>query len=170
MVRKRKRPPRLSGGGLGDPKAKEAPAPKRRGPQWSHTDGGPLASAAGAPVIPKRRGPIATAAGASVIPRQRRPPRPRGGGLGGPKGNRPPRHIGGGLDDPKAKEAPSPQRRGPRWSQRARGPLASAAGASVIPKRKRPPRLSGGGLSGGGLGDPKEQGAPSPQQRRPRWF
>ena len=29
---KRRRPPRLSGGGLGGPKAKEAPSPQRRGP------------------------------------------------------------------------------------------------------------------------------------------
>ena len=72
-----------------------------------------------------------------------------------PKPRRPPRLSGGGLGDPKAKEAPSPLRRGPRWSQRARGPLASLAGASVVPKRRRPPRLSGGGLR-----DPKEQGGP----------
>ena len=37
------------------------------------------------------------------------------------------------------------------------GPLALAEGASVVPKRRSPSRLSGGGL-----GDPKEQGAPSP--------
>ena len=62
-----------------------------------------------------------------------------------PKRERPPRLSGGGLDDPKAKEAPSPQRRGPRWSQNERGPLASAEGASVVPERRRPPRLSGAG-------------------------
>ena len=59
---------RLSGGGLGDPtakeapspqrrgprcpKAKEAPSPQRRGPRWSRREGGPLASAEGASVVP----------------------------------------------------------------------------------------------------------------------
>ena len=81
-----------------------------------------------------------------------------------PKRKRPSRLSGAGLGDPKEQGPPSPQRRGPRWSQSGGGPLASEAGASVIPKRKRPP-----GLSGGGLGDPKEQGAPSPQRRGPRW-
>ena len=96
-----------------------------------------------------------------------------------PKRRRPPRLSGGGLDGPKEKEAPSPQRRGPRWSQSGGGPLASAEGASVIPKRRRPPSLSGGGLmvpkrrrpprlSGGGLGDPKAKEAPSSQRRRPQ--
>ena len=69
MTPKRRRPPRLNGGGLGDPKAKEAPSFQRRGPQWSQSGKGPLASAAGAPVSPKRK----------------RPPRLSGGGLGGPK-------------------------------------------------------------------------------------
>ena len=82
-----------------------------------------------------------------------------------PKRKSPPRLSGGGLGDPKEQGAPSPQQRGPRWSQSGRGPLASAAGASVIPKRKRPPHLIGGGL-----GDPKEQGAPWPQRRGPWWF
>ena len=79
------------------------------------------------------------------------------------KRERPPRLNSGGLGGPKAKEAPSPQRWGPRWSQRERGHLASAAGASVVPKRQRPPRLSGGGLGG-----PKAKKAPSPQRRGPR--
>ena len=79
-----------------------------------------------------------------------------------PKRRRPPRLSGGGLGAPKAKEAPSPQRRGPRWSQSERGPLASAAGTSMVPKSKEPPRLSGGGL-----GDPKAEEAPSPQRRGP---
>ena len=80
-----------------------------------------------------------------------------------PKRKRPPRLSDGGLGGPKAKEAPSPQRQGPRCSQRARGHLASAAGAGVIPKRRRPPRLSGGGL-----GDPKAKEAPPPERRGPR--
>ena len=80
-----------------------------------------------------------------------------------PKRERPPRLSGGGLGDPKAEEAPSPQRRGPRWSQSGGGPLASAEGASMVPKRRRPPRLSGGGL-----GDSKAKEAPSPQRRGPR--
>ena len=49
---KRWRPPRPCGGGLGDPKAKEAPSPMRRRPRWSQSDGGPLAHAAGAPMVP----------------------------------------------------------------------------------------------------------------------
>ena len=80
-----------------------------------------------------------------------------------PKRWRPPRLNGGGLGSPKTKEAPSLQRRGPRWSQSDGGPLASAAGGSVVPKRWRPPRLSGGGLC-----DPKAKEAPSPQRRGPR--
>ena len=80
-----------------------------------------------------------------------------------PKRKRPLCLSGGGPGGPKAQEAPSPQRRGPRWSQSEGGPLASAAGASMVPKRKRPPRLSGGGLDG-----PKAKKAPSPQRRGPR--
>ena len=66
--------------------------------------------------------------GGSVVPKRRRSPRPCGGGLGGPK----------------AKEAPSPMRRGPWWSQSEGGLLADVARASVIHKRKRPPRPCGG--------------------------
>ena len=96
---------------------------------------------------------------------------------------------------PKGTEAPSPQRRGPRWSQSGGGPLAGAEGATMVPKRRRPPRLSGGGLggpkaprpprlregasvvpewrrpprlSGGGPDVPKAKEAPSPQRRGPR--
>ena len=101
MVPKRRRPPRLSGGGLGGPKAKEAPSPQQGGPRWSQSGGGPLASAAGASLVPKLKRPPRLSGGASVIPKRRRPPRLSGGGLVGPK----------------AKEAPSPQQRGPRWSQ-----------------------------------------------------
>ena len=46
----------------------------RRGPRWSQSEGGTLAHAVGASVVPKRR----------------RPPRPCGGGLGGPKANEAP--------------------------------------------------------------------------------
>ena len=61
MVPKRRRPPRLSGGGLSGPKAAEASmVPKsNEPPRLSGGDlggpngGGPLASAAGASVIPK---------------------------------------------------------------------------------------------------------------------
>ena len=77
-----------------------------------------------------------------------------------PKRKRPRRLSGGGLSGLTAKEAPSPQRRGPRWSQSGGGHLASAEGALVLPKQKRPPRLSGGGL-----GDPTAKEAPSPQRR-----
>ena len=69
MIPKRNRPPRLSDGGLGDPKEQGAPSPHWRGPQWSQSEGGPLALATGALVDPKRR----------------RPPRFIGGGLGDPK-------------------------------------------------------------------------------------
>ena len=96
----------------------------RWGPPWSQSEGGRLAHAAGASVVPKRWGP----------------PRPCGGGLGDPKAKevgalvipkrrRPPRPRRGALSDPKAKEAPSPMRWGPRWSQSQGGPLAHAVGA-----------------------------------------
>ena len=49
----------------------------RRGPRWSLSEGGPLAHAAGAPVIPKRK----------------KPPLPCSGGLGGPKVEEPPSPI-----------------------------------------------------------------------------
>ena len=55
VVPKLRRSPRPCGGGLGGPKAKEAPPPMRRGPRWSQSEGGPLAHAAGSPVVPKRR-------------------------------------------------------------------------------------------------------------------
>ena len=161
---KRRRPPRLSGGGRGGPKAKEAPQPQRRGPRWAQSEGGPLASAAGASVVPKLRRPPRLSARASVVPKRRRPPRLSGGDLGAPKRRRPPRLSGGCLGGPKAMEAPSPQRGGPRWSQSGGGPLVAAEGASVIRKRKRPPRLSGGCLGG-----PKSEEAPSPRRRGPRW-
>ena len=55
-------------------------------------------------------------------------------------------------------------RHGHWWSQSEGGPLAHAAGASVVPKPWRPPRPCGGGLAG-----PKEKEAPSPMQWGPRW-
>ena len=69
MIQTRKRPPRQRGEGLGGPKAKEAPAPTRRGPRWSQSEGGPRAHATGA----------------SMIQTRKRPPCQRGEGLGGPK-------------------------------------------------------------------------------------
>ena len=170
MVSKRRRPPRLSGGGLGDPRAKEAPSPQRRGPRRPRSQGGPPASAAGPGWAQSQGGPLASAAGASVIPKRKRPPRLGGASAAGasvfPKRQRPPHLSGGGLGGPKAEETPSRQRRRPprrpRWSQRARSPLASAGGASVIPERRRSPRLSGGDL-----GVPKATKAPSPQRRGP---
>ena len=104
VIPKRRMAPHPCGGGLGGPKAKEAPLPMPRGslgdpkvkeapspmpwggPQWSQSEGGTLAHAVAASVIPKRR----------------RPPRPCGGRLGG--------------------------------SQSEGGPLAHAVGASVVPK------------------------------------
>ena len=152
VVPKRRRPPRPCGGGRSDPKAKEASSPMRRGPRLSQSEGGPLTHAVGASVVPKRRRPPHEA------------PSPRGGGLGGPK----------------AKEASSPMRRQPRWSQSEGGPFTHAAGASVVPKRRRPPRPCGGGLGGpktkearsprdGGLGGPQAKEAPSPIWQGPRW-
>ena len=61
-------PPCPCGGGLGGPKAKEAPSTMWWGPRWSQSELGPPAHAMGASVVPKRR----------------RPPRPCGGALGGP--------------------------------------------------------------------------------------
>ena len=49
-----------------------------------------------------------------------------------PKPRRPSPLSRGGLDVPKAKEAPSPQRRGPRWSQSQRGPLSRMVNPSVL--------------------------------------
>ena len=69
-----------------------------------------------------------------------------------------------GLGGPQAKEAPSPMRAGPRWSESERSPLAQAAGASEVPKRRRPPRPCGGGLS-----NSKANGLPSPMRRGSRW-
>ena len=113
------------GGGLGGPKAKEAPTPMQWGPRWSQREGGPHAHVLGASVVPKRR----------------RPARPCGGGLGGPKAkeapgpmrcgprwsqrqrgphaqvvgtplvpkrSRPPGPCAGGLGDPEAMDAPTP--------------------------------------------------------------
>ena len=79
------------------------------------------------------------------------------------KRRRPPCPCGGGLGGPKAKEATSPMRRGPWWSRSEGGPLAHAAGASVVTKRRRPPRPCGRGLGG-----PKAKEAPSPLRRRSR--
>ena len=115
MVPKRKRPLRLSGGGLGEPTAKEAPSPQRRGPR---------------------------------CPKAKEAPSPQRMGPGGPKAKEAPSPRRRGPRLAEEKEAPSPQQRVPRWSQSEGGPLASAAGASVVPKPKRPPRLSGGGLDG----------------------
>ena len=70
----------------------------RRGPRWSQSEGGPLADAAEASLVPKRR----------------RSPRPCGGGLGGPKAKEDSSPMWRGLGGPKAKEATSPMRRRPR--------------------------------------------------------
>ena len=53
---------------------------------------------------------------------------------------------------------------GPRWSQSEGGPLAHAAGASMVPKRRRPPRRWGGGL-----GVRKAKEAPLPMRPGLRW-
>ena len=65
-----------------------------------------------------------------------------------PKSRRPPRLSCAGPCGCKAEEAPSPQRRGPRWWQSEGRPLASAVGASVVLKPRRSPRPSGGALGG----------------------
>ena len=173
VVPKRRRPPRPCGGGLGDPKAKEVPSPMCRGPRWSQSGGGPLAheggprceggplphAVLGGPKAKEAPSPMrhgsrwsqskgeahVHAVGASVVPKRRRSPRPSGGVQ---KRRRPPRPCGGGLGGPKAKEAASPMRWGPRWSQSEGGPLAHAVGASLVPKRRRLRRPCGGGLGG----------------------
>ena len=113
-----------------------------RVPRWSQNSGGILAHAAGASVVPKRRTPR----------------HPCGGGLGDR------RPWGAGFGGPQADQAPSPMRRGPRWTQSGRGPLAHGAEASVVPKRRRPPRPRGVSLGG-----PKTEGAAAPMRRGPRW-
>ena len=55
-------------------------------------------------------------------------------------------------------------RRGTRWFQSEGGPLAHAAGASVVPKWKRRPRPCSGGLGG-----PEVEEAPSPMRQGARW-
>ena len=57
----------------------------RWGPRWSQSEGGTLAHAAGASVVPKRR----------------RPPRPCSGRLDGPKAEGPRAHAAGGSVIPK---------------------------------------------------------------------
>ena len=113
---KRRRPPRLSGGGLGGPKAQEAPSPQRRGPRCPKAKEAPSPQRRGPRWSQSQRGPLAPAAGASVVPKRRRPPRLNGGGLGDPRAKEAPSPQRRGPRCPKAKEAPSPQRRGPRWS------------------------------------------------------
>ena len=90
MVPQRRRPPQLSGRDPGDPKAIEAPLTQLRGPPWSQSKGGSLASAAGSSVIPKRR----------------RLPRLSGGCLGGLKAKEAPSPQRRRLRVFKAEEAP----------------------------------------------------------------
>ena len=137
MVHKPRRPPRPSGGG----------------PGWSQSKGGPLAHAAGAPVVSKRGRPLCPAAGASVIPKRRRPARPCGGGPGGVSSYP---HV----------VSPSPKRRG----QGGLGGLCIPAyprGASLSPRgpgrtegtRVSPP-LGWGGWHG--VSSKPPQGVPIP--------
>ena len=139
MVPKRRRPPGLSGEGLKCPKAEESPSPQRRGPRWSQSERGPLASAAGASMVPKPRrphrlsgaglngaqsggGPPASAAGASVIRKRRRPPGLSGGGLGGLKAKETPSPQWQGAWWSQSQGDLSPQQLGPQWSQSQGGP------------------------------------------------
>ena len=140
---------------------------KCKGPWWSQSEGRPCALAARASMVPKRRRPYAHAAGVSLLPMQRRPPRPCGGASVVPKQIGPPPARGEGLGAPNWKDAPTPLRRGPRWSESEGGPGAYTAGAlvvfcergsqalvegdSVVPKRRRPPRRLHGGVLGGPL-------------------
>ena len=161
VVPEQRRPPRPCGGGLGGPKTEDAPSPMRWGTRWPSPMGRALWWS------PSGRDPLAHAAQASVVPKRRRPPRPFGGGLGGQKkvqaplpmrrgpwwsqnGGGPRAHVagasvgpkrrtprlpcGGVLGGPEADEAPSPMRRRPRWSQSGGSPLAHAAWASVVAK------------------------------------
>ena len=95
----------------------------RRGPRWSPSGGGPLAHAAQASVVPKRRRtprPCGTGPDGPNT-KEASPPLRRGrcqsqsetgslahevGGSVVPKRKRPPRPCGRGLGGPKAKEAP----------------------------------------------------------------
>ena len=129
----------------------------RRGPRWSQSGRGPLADAAGASVFPKRRGSPRPCGGGLGGPKTEEAPTPCGGALGGPKEEKVPTPM-----RPKTEEAPTPIRRGPWWSGSGGGPIAHAAGASVVPKRRRPPRPCGRGLGG-----PKAKQAPSPMRRGP---
>ena len=127
---KRRRPPRLGGGGLGDPTANEAPSPQRRGPRCPKAKEAPSPQRRGGPVVPKSKMPPRPSGRGLRGPEekeapwpQRRGPRwsqsergPLASAAGAsvfPKPRRPPCLSGGGLGGPKAKEAPSPQRRGP---------------------------------------------------------
>ena len=82
------------------------------GPQWSQSEGGPLAHAAMALVVPK----------------QRRPPHPCGGGPRGPKAKEAPGPMWQGPRWSQSEGGPLAQGRGPRWSQSEGGPLAMRPG------------------------------------------
>ena len=111
----------------------------RWGPRWSLNEAGPLAHAAGAPVVPKRK----------------RPSRPCGGGHGGPKAKAAPSPMrwgprwsqskGGPLAqsagasvNPKRKRPPRP-RRGGRGGPETKETLAHTARAAVVKKSEESP-------------------------------
>ena len=100
-----------------------------RGPRWFESEIGPLAHAAGAPVVPKRRKPPRPCGGGFRGPKAKEAPSPmqprhgwsqsEGGPLAlaagasvVPKRRRPSCPGGGGVGGPsaKAKEAPTPMR------------------------------------------------------------
>ena len=116
-------------------KVKEGPTPMWCGPQWSQSEGGPLAHAVGAPVVPAKKAPSPKV------------------GLGGP--TRRPTHEWGSWWS-QSEGGPSPMRWGPPWSQSEGGlphpcsgglggpkakeaPTPMRVGAPVVPKRRRPP-------------------------------
>ena len=117
-------PPRQRGENLGGPKGKEARAPTRRGPQWSASKGVPRAPAHGALENTNTKEAGAPMRRSSIVP----------------NGKRAPRTCDWGLNDPQAKEARTPLRRGPRWSQSEGGPRVHGAGSSMIQTPRRSSR------------------------------
>ena len=107
---------------LGSPKVKEAPAPLRREPRWSQSEGGPH----------RPRG------GGHGGAKAKQTPHPCGGGLGGPKVKEAPTPTRRGPRCSQSEGAPITRRQGPPWSQSEGGPRAHAAGGPAIPSHHSP--------------------------------
>ena len=86
----------------------------QRGPQCSQSEGGPLAHAAGAPLIPKRRRPPGPCGGGLSVPKAKEAPSPvRRGPRWSQGGGGPRAHAAGAPLIPKRRRTPPPMRRGP---------------------------------------------------------